>query len=416
MSVMNIAGIVSEFNPFHKGHKYLIDETKKKGDVRYVIAIMSGNYVERGEPAVLDMGLRASAALNSGCDMVFELPPGISVSSAEGFARGAVGILDSLGIDTLSFGSECGNIEDLMVPAGILAKEPESYKIALSGELSSGLSFPSAREKALLSVLKTLDIDNPEYYTGILRDPNNILAVEYLKALILSGSGIKPFTTKRVVSGYHKSSGETPDPSESSCYSAEKIRDIIYNGRSFPEGDTCLNYLKDALMINGTVNPDSLSILLCEKLLSGSLFDDLNSLKIPSDLARRIVNNSGYVGSFTGFIELLKSKNITYTAISRYLLRLSLNIPSFDGTIPGYVRLLGFRMDAKDGLKAIKDRSKITILTNSSDIREYLDHGKDAPGLKTHLRVDRTYELLRSDEKRRVHPLPPEIARKLIVV
>ncbi len=414
---MRIAGIVSEFNPFHKGHRYICEEARKQTGADAVVALMSGNFVQRGEPAIFDMGIRAEAALDNGCDAVFELPPYMAVSSAEGFAGGAVDIFNSLGIDILFFGSECGDLPALKTVAGLLANESPAYKDALNKGLKAGLSFPAAREEALLSSMKTDDIENPDLIRDIINDPNNILAIEYLKALISTDSKITPFTIKRIVSGYHSDSLNIVNSPESKGYSAEEIRDLIFNNDSLSglTSDPVLKYISDAVDKYGPVHRDRLSMLLCNDLNSASLEDDLAAINVPEDLSKRIINNNSYVGSFSEFCTLIKSKNITYTAVSRYLLRLILNIKAYDGTVPSYVRLLGFRKDAENVLTALSKRSNISILSNSSDIRDFIKSDPAAESLNTHLRVDRTYELLRDDKKRKEHPLPPEIARKLIL-
>lgn len=411
---MKIAGIVSEFNPFHKGHRYICEEVRSQTGADAVVALMSGNFVQRGEPAIFDMGIRAEAALNNGCDIVFELPPDIAVSSAEGFARGAIDIFNSLGIDILSFGSECGDIHILNTIAGLLANESPEYKKALNTGLKRGLNFPAAREEALLSTIKTADIENTNVLRDVLNDPNNILGIEYLKALISSDSKITPFTIKRAVTGYHTDGSESNGTSEIQGYSAEELRHHIFLNRSL--SDPILKYIDDAVVKYGTVDKDRLSMLLCNELNSPFLIDDLKVVKIPEDLSKRIIKNRNFVGSFSDFCALIKSKNITYTAVSRYLLRLTLNIGSYNGNPPRYVRLLSFRKKSEKALTAISERSKIHILTNSSDIRDYLKSNPSDEGLNTHLRVDRTYELLRDDKKRKEHPLPPEISRKLIII
>lgn len=414
---MKIAGIVTEFNPFHKGHSYILQEVKRRTGADAVVALMSGNFVQRGEPAIFDMGIRAEAALNNGCDIVFELPPDTAVSSAEWFAKGAVDIFNALGIDILSFGSECGDINVLNTIAGLLANESPEYKKALNNGLKAGLSFPAAREEALITAVEADTVEDPVQIRSILKEPNNILGIEYLKALISTGSKITPFTIKRAVAYYHSDIPDSLVSPESKGYSAEEIRDLIFKDGSLsvPDSDPVLNYIPDAVEKCGTVHRDRLSILLCNELNSAFLAENLKAVDTPEDLSKRIVNNSSYVGSFSDFCALIKSKNITYTAVSRYLLRLILHIRAYDGTAPGYVRLLGFRKDAESELSAISARSKISILSNSSDIRDYLKSHPSDDMLDSHLRSDRTYELLRDDKKRKEHPLPPEIARKLIL-
>ena len=149
---MKIVGLITEYNPFHNGHKYHIEMAKKITGADAVIAVMSGNYVQRGTPAIIPKHLRCLAALQNGVDMVVELPSLYALGSAELFAFGAVSLLDSLGcVDALCFGSECGNIGPLWEAASILADEPQKYRENLRSHLKSGLSFPAARAKALSS-------------------------------------------------------------------------------------------------------------------------------------------------------------------------------------------------------------------------------------------------------------------------
>ena len=154
---MKTAGIIAEYNPFHRGHEYQIQYTKEKLGADYVIVTMSGDYVQRGTPALISKHLRAEMALRCGADLVLEMPVSVSTASAEAFAMGGVSLLDSLGVvDMLCFGSESGEISTLQKLAEILVKEPDEYKHLLKSFLSQGLSFPTARSQALTEYLKAV--------------------------------------------------------------------------------------------------------------------------------------------------------------------------------------------------------------------------------------------------------------------
>ena len=174
----SVVGIIGEYNPFHNGHRYHLEESKRILRTDYSVAIISGNFVQRGNVSIIDKWSKAEMALNNGIDLVIELPTIYSISSAENFAYGAIKTLDALNIvDYVSFGSEVGNIDDLNMFAEIFTKQPTEYVSLLNHELSKGLSFPKARENAVLMYLGDI-----RKYSNVLSSSNNILAIEYLKA------------------------------------------------------------------------------------------------------------------------------------------------------------------------------------------------------------------------------------------
>ena len=189
----NVLGIIAEYNPFHNGHLYHLNESKRITNSDYSIAIMSGNFTQRGEVSIIDKWSKTQMAIENGIDLVIELPALYAISSAENFASGAIKILNSLDVvDYVSFGSECSDISILQDIANVLCSEPNEYKTLLSHELSKGESFPKAREKALMMYL-----NNVRRFANVLSYPNNILGIEYLKALQKQNSYIKPIAIKR---------------------------------------------------------------------------------------------------------------------------------------------------------------------------------------------------------------------------
>ncbi len=188
---MKVCGVIAEYNPFHNGHAYHIEESKKKTGADAVVCVMSGNFVQRGVPALFDKWTRAEMALKNGVDLVVELPTYYATASAEFFAQGGIGLLDSMGVvDVLSFGAKTEDLDTLKRIANILYLEPEEYKDLLKAELKKGFSYPAARSTAL-KVFTKKEFDS-KYITEILLDANNILAVEYLKALMYNNSLIQP--------------------------------------------------------------------------------------------------------------------------------------------------------------------------------------------------------------------------------
>ncbi|NTV90828.1 MAG: nucleotidyltransferase family protein, partial [Clostridiales bacterium] len=205
---MSVLGIIAEYNPFHNGHLYHLRKSRLLTGARYVVCVMSGNFIQRGGPAIADKWSRAEMALSCGADLVIELPAVYAMSSAEYFAGGGVSLLNSLGIvDFLSFGSECGNLDEMKTLAEILSSEPAEYKAFLKDALDTGISYPAARESALMKYLSRTSCngfpDEALKLAGIIKSPNNILGIEYLKAIMRTGSVIKPVTVGRTGSAYN---------------------------------------------------------------------------------------------------------------------------------------------------------------------------------------------------------------------
>ena len=217
---MKVVGLIAEYNPFHNGHLHHITKAKELTGADYAVVIMSGDYVQRGVPAIMPKRLRAEMALKSGASAVFELPVCYATGSAELFAEGAVSFFDHLGVvDSICFGSECNDLDGLQTIADVLLEEPEEYRIELRKHLKNGVSYPHARQAALSAYMSM------ENYSILLNDPNNILGVEYLKALKKLNSSMKPYTIKRHGAHYHD---ETLHPVNSS---ASAIRSLLaYSG------------------------------------------------------------------------------------------------------------------------------------------------------------------------------------------
>ena len=395
---MKVTGIIAEYNPFHKGHKYQIDYCKKKLNSDYVIVAMSGDYVQRGTPALLPKHVRAEMALRCGADLVLEMPVSVSTASAEAFAMGGVSMLDGLHIvDSLCFGSEYGKVSALMELAEILVEEPEEYRQLLKEFLSNGLSFPSARCQALTEYFR-----NPHNFTGddfdgvltpllnqivqILNSPNNILGIEYCKALLRLKSNIKPVTLKRQGMGYHETLAETDGSDRFSCTdgntfaSASAIRELLKPTLT-PETisritaqvpDEISSLLASSLLRNEFLTEDVLDPLLSYCILKENTSGLSTYLDVSRDLAERIVNRSNETNGFLQAASLLKTKELTQTRIQRALLHIILGIREVPATVP-YARVLGFRKESSALLKEIKDSSSIPLITKLADADSLLD-------------------------------------------
>ena len=212
---MNITGLITEYNPFHLGHKYHLENSIKDTNCNGTVAIMSGNFIQRGFPALIDKYTRAEIAVKNGVDLVIELPLIYAISSAEGFSTGAIKVLNSLGVvNNIYFGSEHGSIDDLKLIAETLVREDDNFKNNLKKALNSGLPFHSARAKALIDSIPTL------HNHSILESSNNILGIEYIKSLLRTNSNIKPMTIKRAGANYNDEDVTTSFPSATSIRKA----------------------------------------------------------------------------------------------------------------------------------------------------------------------------------------------------
>ena len=369
-----IIGIVSEYNPFHNGHLYHLQKSLQMTHSSYSVAIISGNFTQRGSTSLVDKWVKTEIAIRNGIDLVIELPLLYSISSAENFAEGAIKILDSLKIiDYISFGSESGDISTLNMISDILLQEPETYKNILSQELSKGLSFPKARENALLMYL-----NNIQESSNILSYPNNILGIEYLKALKKIKSSIIPVTIKRYEAGYHDTTYS------GNIASGTAIRNIIKNNdwnilkKVVPE-NTFNTLLKNIKI--GHIIPD-LSVF--EK----QIIYNLRKMSIPEiaelpdvneGLENAIKNAADSCNSIVEFLNIIKSKRYTNTRLQRILLYSLLGITKKDinlsKNVTPYIRVLGFNNNGKYLISEIaKANPKLEIITS---VKKYMDNSKN---------------------------------------
>lgn len=380
---MTTAAIITEYNPFHNGHKYQIDKIKKLLHCDNIIIIMSGEFTQRGIPAICYKSVRTQIALECGADLVILLPVLFSNASAEIFSRGAVTILDELGcIDYLVYGIE--NIENNNIikdAASIMTDESEYYNKIIKQYLSKGFSYPASCEAAFKEIL-----NNEQYYKNYsdIFLPNNILALEYEKSLIKLNSNIKTFGIPRKGNGYSSTSLDSP------YVSAAALRKY-FCGTNFNK-DTISEYMPDCaayildnhFCMRSPVFADDFSNMLLMKLIN-SCDDYSNYLDCSSDLSRKIIKNIDKFQSITQFVTVLKSKDYTYNRIMRTLFHIMLDIKTsdienvFNNTNNLYARILGFDTKALPLLSLMKKTSKIPIVTNVKDGEKKLS--KDALAL-----------------------------------
>ena len=363
---MKIVGLIAEYNPFHNGHQYHIEKAKEITSADAVIVVMSGNFVQRGTPAIMPKHLRAEMALSTGASLVLELPVCYATGTAEQFAYGAVSILNSLGcVDAICFGSECGDITALNELAKILYNEPDEYKESLQKHLRNGLSFPLSRQKTIEEIYPS------QGFSNILEQPNNILGIEYLKALYRLNSKIKPYTIQRVSSQYHDVE------LQEQFSSATALRQVIEQhsphdlvGQT-PNDNISLfqeNYQK-----RYPIYTNDFSLLLKYRLLNETKSSLTQYADVSEELANRICNQLNNFVSYKQFCELLKTKEVTYSRISRALLHILLGIKKTDYTDIQYARVLGFRKEDSDVLTVIKNASAIPLLTKLTATKDLSD-------------------------------------------
>lgn len=359
---MNITGIITEYNPFHNGHLLHLNTAKKVTGCDGVICIMSGNFVQRGEPALIDKWKRAEMALLNGVDLVIELPTFYSVSSAEFFAKGAINILNNIGIvNNVFFGSECGDIKLLYKIAKLLTYETEELQLNIKENLKSGITYAKARERALIKIL------NEDSLTEVLSNSNNILGIEYIKAIIKCNSNMKPLTMKREGSKYNDKELNTTFSSATSIReNFKKGSDLDFLKSYMP--NQSLNLLDNLIKSNYSfVFEEEMYNFIKYRLLTNCInFNNLFEVKEGID--NKLLKEIYYSSSYEDLIFRVKSKRYTYTKISRLLSQIffSLDNYSFDELIKEenlYARVLGFNNTGRLILKEMKKTSSIPIIT-----------------------------------------------------
>ena len=400
---MKTIGIIVEYNPFHNGHLYQIEKARQLTDADAIVVIMSGDFVQRGTPAIIDKYARTKMALEHGVDLVIELPLLYATASAEYFATGAVQILDGLKIiDTLVFGSECGDLSLLSEISQILIDEPDYFREKLKEYIKTGETFPAARKHALYDYLSTHHDDAAFLKNAdeVLDHPNNILGIEYIKALLRLKSSITPFTIKREGAGYHDTDHTMKFSSATSLrkYFHSVQSTALPNGSSVTESiidslaeqlpDASLRILSSEYQKTFPISANDFSSLLYYRLSQETKESLTAYADITEDLANRIIGHYRPGITFTAFAEGLKSRQYTLTRINRCLLHILLGIREQDLahflSTPDsrYARILGFKKTSSHLLKRSKENEGIPIITKTADAPKQLP--SNAMSLFTH--------------------------------
>ena len=366
---MNAVGIVAEYNPFHNGHNYNIEKAREKSLADCVIVVMSGSFVQRGEPAVFSKHSRAAAAVRGGADIVFELPSYFALKSAGGFAKGGVSLLSAAGVKSIAFGAECDDTQLLKETGKLLAHESRGFKDNLQKKLKEGVPFAEARASALRQISAEC--------AAVLESPNNILACEYISAINKMGCGAEPIAIKR--RGAAHDSGRT----DGSFASASFIRDELKNG-------------KDVLaFVPGLPSEKPVFIKDFEKLIlyavRTSNLEELRRIPDTSDgLAERIMSVTAE--NLSDLLEGIKAKRFAMSRVKRVLMNLLIKNDLPSHLSPSYLRILALNDTGAAYLKEIKDTCPLPVITKpalykaqdsifelekrASDIRSVISGGK----------------------------------------
>lgn len=379
-----VLGIVAEYNPFHNGHLHHLEEAKKLTGATHVVAVISGNFTERGSTALINKWSRAEMALKCGVDLVLELPTLYATSSAENFADGAIKLLNSLKVvDYVAFGAETSNVDILSELADVLYHEPKEYKNILTTELKKGISFPKARENALLMYL-----NNSKKYSNVLSSPNNILGIEYIKALKKHKSKIEPVAIPRFEAGYNDSDFS------GNIASATAIRNIVKNGgfdilrRLLPESSysILMDNIKQGHFVTDLSAFEKEIIYTLRKM---DIKEIANLPDVSEGLEFAIKNAANSCNSVTEFLNIIKSKRYTETRLQRILLYALLGFTKKDmelsKRVSPYARVLGLTNRGKFLISEIaKANSKLEIVTS---VKRFVD-GNSNRNLKLMLDKD----------------------------
>ncbi len=362
-----ILAVIAEYNPFHNGHLYHLQESKKILNPDYSICIMSGNFCQRGDTSIIDKWSKTQLALKYGFDLVIELPVVYSLSSAENFAEGALKILDAFDDVVLSFGSECGDLNILNDIADVLYKEPKQFTTMLNHELSKRLSFPSARENALL-----LYLNDVRKYSNILSCPNNILGIEYLKAMKKLKSKVIPFTIKRIDDGYNSLS------TDNKFASGLAIRSLLKSNKSIKQfvPSPTYNLIQDNLKHSKIITDISVFEREIIYTLRKMNIKDIAKLQdVTEGLEYSIKATSSSCNNLEDLINTIKSKRYTRSRIQRILLYSLLDITKKDiqnsYKATPYIRVLGVSKYGKTLLSKLSNpKSKYPVITS---VKKFMD-------------------------------------------
>lgn len=390
---MKICGIIAEYNPFHNGHRYQIEEAKKITGADAVVVIMSGSFVQRGEPAIIDKWTRTQIALENGVDCVFELPVYFSTASAQDFSMGAVGLLERLGVDCLCFGSEIADIELLKEIANYI--QGEDYARDLKAFLEDGHAYSKAMGLAIMERFGEIELKSNDY-----------LGISYLSEMIKHGYKMEAHCIKRISNDYNSCdlTGEIA--------SATAIRGLMH--RRSVNYDLLADYLPADSMVHIKGYPIFVSLEMLHQIFNAifirSSHADLLKIRgMREGIENRIFEKLTLTSDLEHFISEVGSRRYSKNSISRLLINFILEIEELKevSDYMDYVRILGFREDSA-ALKELKNRSNLTFFSNMArDLKKYQ---KRNPLIALDIKASRMYDLINP-----IFGLHSEFTKKIIM-
>ncbi|WP_456275602.1 nucleotidyltransferase [Bacillus sp. AK128] len=402
---MKSAGVIVEYNPFHNGHLFHLQQTKKVTNAECIVAVMSGNFLQRGEPALVSKWMRTNLALQAGVDLVIELPYAFATQKAEIFASGAISILEGLGVDEVCFGSESGNIDSFVQTVQAMNDKKSEFEEYLHLFMKEGNSYPTSAAKAFQKLeLRDNIVD--------LSLPNNILGFHYVKAIFDQQAKLIPKTITRTGANYHDEHFQSP-----TIASATSIRKALFSHTSdlddvkgyFPETtySGLLRYKKEFKQFHQW---EDYFQLLKYKVLSSSVDELENIYEMEEGLHNRIVSKIKYTTSFIEFMEALKTKRYTWTRLQRACTHLLTNTTkevmktASQNQSASYIRLLGMSQTGRAFLRQNKKEIKLPIISKLSSFSD--------EQLQLDIKAAQTYSMvlpepLRSDYIQAEYATPP---------
>lgn len=363
-----ILGIVSEYNPFHNGHLHHLELSKKLTKTDFSVAVMSGNFIQRGDTSIVDKWAKAEMAIKNGVDLVLELPTVYALSSAENFADGAIKLLNSLGVvDYVSFGSEIGEINAINDIAEILYNEPKEFSALIKAQLRSGLSYPKAREIAISQFF-----GSSKKYTEILTNPNNILGVEYIKALKRQKSNITPLTIKRDYSDYNSTNVKNGIASATAIRTMIKAKKNVHYVVPLETYEILENCIQEGKIVKDISVFEKQIIYNLRKM---SLAEIKSLPDVSEGLENKIKEVANQCNNIKDLINGIKSKRYVQSRIQRILLYALLGITEKDilnsKKVLPYIRVLGFNKHGKRIISAIAAANpKLNIIVS---VKKFMD-------------------------------------------
>ncbi|MFB7640897.1 nucleotidyltransferase [Peribacillus butanolivorans] len=380
---MKACGLVVEYNPFHNGHVLHARESRENTGANVVVAVMSGPFLQRGEPAIVSKWARAEMALRGGIDLVIELPYAFATQKAEIFAKGSISLLEYLGCDSFCFGSEDGRIEPFITAHKILSDNSVAFDAAIKSAMDAGNSYPTSASLAFRSIIQNDDVLD-------LTKPNNILGKEYVSVALKNSFSIQPYTIQRVAAGYH----ETQLSSESIA-SATGIRKAIMEQKQ--ELEPVAGYIPQSTRIGLEHYLSTYRTLhdwemywpmLKYRILSSSLMELAEIHEIEEGIEHRFKEMAKQATTFSDFMAAMKTKRYTWTRLQRMCVHIfthTLKGKMIHNDLPSYIRLLGMNARGQEYLRTVKKDLPVPLI---SKLSAYQKHG-----IETDLRAAQVYAL-----------------------